>query len=127
MAKTVSNEKLLETLLVYGNAERAARALGVTRNCIYKRLQDDAFRAQYTTAQSAVISAVSLEMTAILSDAVGALHDVVTDDIATDSARISASNALLTHCNRYVETANILRRLDALEAASRTNENINER
>lgn len=122
MAKTVSNEKLLETLLVYGNAERAARALGVTRNCIYKRLQDDAFRAQYTTAQSAVISAVSLEMTAILSDAVGALHDVVTDDIATDSARISASNALLTHCNRYIETANILRRLDALEQANKLNE-----
>ena len=127
MAKTVSNEKLLETLLVYGNAERAARALGVTRNAIYKRLQDETFRAQYTTAQSAVINAVSLEMTAILSDAIGALHDVVTDDIATDSARISASNALLTHCNRYIETANILRRLDALEAANKTNENINER
>ena len=49
MAKTVSNEKLLETLLVYGNAERAAKALGVTRNAIYKRLQDETFRAQYTT------------------------------------------------------------------------------
>lgn len=127
MAKTVSNEKLLETLLVYGNAERAARALGVTRNCIYKRLQDETFRAQYTAAQSAVISAVSLELTAVISDAVGALHDVVTDDIATDSARISAANALLTHCNRYVEVANILRRLDALEAASKINEKTNER
>ena len=66
-------------------------------------------------------------MTAILSDAVGALHDVVTDDIATDSARISASNALLTHCNRYIETASVLRRLDALEKATQINENINER
>ncbi len=127
MAKTVSNEKLLETLLVYGNAEKAAKALGVTRNCIYKRLQDDAFRAQYTAAQSAVINAVSLELTAVVTDAVGALHDVVTDDIATDSARISASNALLQHCVRYVEVASIIRRLDALEAASRTNENTNER
>ena len=127
MAKVVSDTKLLEALISYGNAERAAQALGVTRNCIYKRLQDDAFRAQYTAAQTAVISAVSIEMTAILSDAVGALHDVVTDDIATDNAKISASNALLTHCNRYVETANILRRLDALEAASKANENTNER
>lgn len=127
MAKTVSNEKLLETLLVYGNAERAARALGVTRNAIYKRLQDETFRAQYTTAQSAVINAVSLELSAVISDAVGTLHDVATNDVASDSARISASNALLTHCNRYVETANILRRLDALEAANKTNENINER
>lgn len=122
MAKVVSDTKLLEALISYGNAERAAQALGVTRNCIYKRLQDDAFRAQYTAAQTAVISAVSIEMTAILSDAVGALHDVVTDDIATDSARISAANALLTHCNRYVEVANILRRLDALEQANKLNE-----
>lgn len=127
MAKTVSNEKLLETLLVYGNAERAAKALGVTRNAIFKRLQDETFRAQYTTAQTAIVSAVAFEMTAILSDAVGALHSVVTDDVASDNARISASNALLTHCNRYVETANILRRLDALEQANKTNENINER
>lgn len=127
MAKTVSNEKLLETLLAYGNAERAAKALGVTRNCIYKRLQDDAFRAQYTTAQSAVINAVSLELTAVISDAVGTLHDVATNDVASDGARISASNALLTHCVRYVETASILRRLDALEQASKLNENINER
>lgn len=122
MAKVVSDTKLLEALISYGNAERAAQALGVTRNCIYKRLQDDAFRAQYTAAQTAVISAVSIEMTAILSDAVGALHDVVTDDIATDSARISAANALLTHCNRYLEVANILRRLDALEQANKLNE-----
>lgn len=127
MAKTVSNEKLLETLLVYGNAERAAKALGVTRNAIFKRLQDETFRAQYTTAQTAIVSAVAFEMTAILSDAVGALHSVVTDDVASDNARISASNALLTHCNRYVETASILRRLDALKAANKTNENINER
>lgn len=122
MAKTVSNEKLLETLLVYGNAERAAKALGVTRNAIYKRLQDETFRAQYTTAQSAVINAVSLELTAVISDAVGALHSVVTDDIATDSARISASNALLQHCVRYVEVSSIIRRLDALEAANKLNE-----
>lgn len=127
LPKIVSDAKLLETLLTYGNAERAAQALGISRTAIFKRLQNDAFRAEYNAAQTAIVSAVALEMTAILSDAVGALHSVVTDDIATDSARISASNALLTHCNRYVETANILRRLDALEAANKTTDNINER
>lgn len=127
MPKIVSDAKLLETLLSYGNAERAAQALGISRTAIFKRLQNDAFRAEYNAAQTAIISAVSLELTAVISDAVGTLHDVATNDIASDNARISASNALLTHCNRYVETASVLRRLDALEAASRTNENINER
>lgn len=122
LPKIVSDAKLLETLLSYGNAERAAQALGISRTAIFKRLQNDAFRAEYNAAQTAIVSAVALEMTAILSDAVGALHDVVTDDVASDNARISASNALLTHCNRYVETANILRRLDALEQANKLNE-----
>lgn len=125
--KIVSDAKLLEALLAHGNAERAAQALKISRTAIFKRLQNDAFRAEYNAAQTAIVSAVALELTAAISDAVGALHSVVTDDIATDSAKISASNALLTHCNRYVETANILRRLDALEAANKTNENINER
>lgn len=127
LPKIVSDAKLLETLLTYGNAERAAQALGISRTAIFKRLQNDDFRAEYNAAQTAIVSAVAFEMTAILSDAVGALHSVVTDDVASDNARISASNALLTHCNRYVETASILRRLDALEAANKTNENINER
>lgn len=122
LPKIVSDAKLLETLLTYGNAERAAQALGISRTAIFKRLQNDDFRAEYNAAQTAIISAVSLEMTAILSDAVGTLHDVATNDVASDNARISASNALLTHCNRYVETANVLRRLDALEQANKLNE-----
>lgn len=120
--KIVSDAKLLEALLAHGNAERAAQALGISRTAIFKRLQNDAFRAEYNAAQTAIVSAVALELTAAISDAVGALHDVVTDDVASDNARISASNALLTHCNRYVETASILRRLDALEAANKLNE-----
>lgn len=122
LPKIVSDAKLLETLLTYGNAERAAQSLGISRTAIFKRLQNDDFRAEYNAAQTAVISAVSLEMTAIISDAVGTLHDVATNDVASDNARISASNALLTHCNRYVETASILRRLDALEQANKLNE-----
>ena len=58
----------------------------------------------------------------LLSDAVGTLHDVATNDVASDTARISASNALLQHCVRYVEVASIIRRLDALEAANKLNE-----
>lgn len=122
LPKIVSDAKLLETLLTYGNAERAAQALGISRTAIFKRLQNDDFRAEYNAAQTAIVSAVAFEMTAILSDAVGTLHDVATNDVASDTARISASNALLQHCVRYVEVASIIRRLDALEAANKLNE-----
>ena len=56
MAKKVSDEKLLEMLLVHGGATGAAAALGISRNAVFKRLQEPVFRAQYDAAQGVVLS-----------------------------------------------------------------------
>ena len=121
MAKQVSDSKLLEQLLVHGGVSGAASALGISRNAIYKRLQNAQFRAQFDAAQGAVISAAATCMSAALEVAVGALLDVLHDKSAAPSVKVQAANCLLTHCNRYVEADNVLRRLDALEAQNETN------
>jgi hypothetical protein len=54
-------------------------------------------------------------MTTALDDAIGCLRDVVADSSVSAGIRVQAANALLTHCNRYIESANILRRLEKLE------------
>ena len=46
MPKHISDEQLLTALLVHGGVAKAATALSMSRTAIYKRLQDDAFRAQ---------------------------------------------------------------------------------
>lgn len=117
MAKKISDEKLLEMLLVHGGASGAATALKISRNAIYKRLQDPTFRAQYESAQGAVISTATAAMSAALKDAIGALVDVLNGYDTAPATKVQAANAILTHCNRYIETSNILRRLDALEQA----------
>ena len=117
MPKKVSDEKLLEMLLVHGGVGGAATALGMSRNAIYKRLRDDNFRQRYDETQGVVLSVAASSMTEGLTDAVSALLAVVRDEKAAATVRVSAADALLRHCCRYVESANILRRLDALEQA----------
>ncbi|MBE7009105.1 MAG: hypothetical protein E7422_08230 [Ruminococcaceae bacterium] len=118
MAKKVTDEKLLEMLLVCGGTGGAASALGISRNAIYKRLQDPVFRSQYEAAQGIILSAAAASLTAALDDAVGCLRDVMGSCSASPAIKIQAANAILTHCNRYVESANIVRRLDELEEAA---------
>ena len=125
MAKQVTDEKLLEMLLVHGGVRGAAVALRLSENAIYKRLRDDSFRQQYDRMQGVILSTATAGMTAALEKAVGALVCVLEDEASSPGLKVSAANALLAHCNRYVETTNIMKRLDALEneLKERGNEN----
>ena len=116
MSKHISDEQLLTALLVHGGVAKAATALNMSRNAIYKRLQDKGFRQQYDSSQVALLSVASTAMADALNDAVNALLDVIRDKDSAASVRVSAADSLLRHCCRYIESASICRRLDALEA-----------
>lgn len=116
MSKHVSNEKLIEALLIHGSVRGAAAVLGVSQNMIYKRLKDDNFRNEYDKLQGTVLCTAAAAMCAALDKAIGALIAVLDDPDASAGLKVTAANALLGHANRYVESSNILRRLDALEA-----------
>ncbi|MBQ0038514.1 MAG: hypothetical protein KBS74_07590 [Clostridiales bacterium] len=122
MPKKISDEKLLSALLTFGSVGKTADCIGLTRAAIYKRLADPDFRQRFDDMQGVLLSSTAAQMCDGLSEAVAALLEVIRDTNAAASVRISASDALLRHCNRYLESANIMRRLDALEQAQ--NENI---
>ena len=115
MGKKISDEKILEAMLIHGGVRGAAAVCGISQNAIYKRLQDTAFRSRYDAMQGAMLSTVAAGMTAALDKAVGALVGVLDDPNASPGLKVNAANALLNHANRYIESANILRRLEALE------------
>ena len=115
MAKKITDEALLEALLVHGGVSGAAASLKVTRNAIYKRLQDPVFRAEYDSAQGTVLSIATATMASTLQEAVGTLIDVMNDYEAAPSVKVSAADSLLRHGLRYIETTNILKRISKLE------------
>lgn len=117
MGKTIDDDKLLEALLVHGTVRQTATAVGLSQNAIYRRLQNDDFRARYNSMQGVLLSVTASSMCDALGDAVNTLRAVVNDKDAADGVRVSASDALLRHACRYVEVANVLERLERLENA----------
>lgn len=117
MAKVVTDEKLLALLIEHGSVTKVASVIGVTRNALYKRLQNDDFRQRYEEAKSAVLTDACDAIAVKLEDAASVLHSVAMNDRASDGIRVSAASALLREGLRYIEVANVLKRLDALEKA----------
>lgn len=116
MAKKVSDDKLLETLLIHGGVVReAASSCGLSQNAIYKRLQNTTFRTQYDMLQGIMLSTVALSLIKSLENAVGVLVKLLDDPETSPGIKVTAANSLLSHANRYIESANILRRLNVLE------------
>ena len=122
--KTISDEKLLELLLIHGGVSGAAAACGLSKNAIFRRLQNEDFRSRYDQMQGILLASAAASMSDAIGDAVTTLRKVVNDPETAAGTRVAAADALLRHAARYCEVANVLRRLDALEAAQRQNNEV---
>jgi len=112
-----NDEKILAALLTAGSVRTAATAAGVSVSTIRNRMQDRNFRAAYEAAKSDLLQTASASMLSRLNDATGTITDVMNDGEIPANVRVSAADSLLRHCLRYLATADIERRLAALEAA----------
>ncbi len=111
----ISDEKLLEALLVHGSVSEAAKALECSRTTIYSRLRDPELRQQYSQLQGVVVNAVAGGLAAGAAESVAALRRVLNDPETSRGLLVNAANVVLAHTNRFIENGNILQRLDALE------------
>ena len=118
MGKSISDDKLLELLLTHGSVRSAASACGLSQNAIYRRLQDETFRARYDSMQGILLQTAAASMSDMLQDAVKALKNVCDDMSVSPQIRVNAADCLLRHCLRYAETADILARIERLERAA---------
>ncbi len=116
MAK-LNNEKILSALLTGGSIRSAAKIAGCAESTIRARLKDDAFRSQYEEAKQNVLSEALDSLSARLTDAVSTIASVMESPETPASVRVSAADAVLRHGLKYLEAGNILKRLEALEAA----------
>lgn len=116
---TKNNEQILAALVATGSVRAAAKAVGVSETTIRTRLNDPDFRAEYEKAKSEILTEACDALGARLTLAVDVLCDVLENDATPAAVKVSAASDILRHGLRYIEAANILRRLDALE--QRTN------
>ena len=118
----IDDERILAALIAAGSVRRAAQIADVSESTIRNRLKDDAFRAEYEAAKGEILSEACDALSARLTLAVDGLSSILEDAESSATAKISAADSVLRHGLRYIEAANILRRLDALEAIQAENE-----
>ena len=115
MKKSLTNEKLVELLLVHGSVKATAAALGMSTRAIYARLADPAVRQMYAEARGRLLESATGNLCESLNSAIDFLHSVVDDREAPIALRIQSADSILRHAVRYVEVADVTNRLSALE------------
>lgn len=115
--KHFTDEAILTALLASGSIRQAAAALGCSVGCVRNRLKDEPFRKRYEDEKAAALSEACDCMKIRVTSAVDTLSAVMENADNPATVRVSAADSLLRHALRYIETADILKRLAALEAA----------
>ena len=115
MKKKITDERLIELLLVHGSVKATAAAIGMSTRAIYARLSDPSVRQMYADARGQILENATATLCDALGDAVSFLHDLVIDPDAPLGLKVQSADSLLRHCVRYVETSDVVSRLSALE------------
>lgn len=115
MKKKITDEHLIELLLVHGSVKATAAAIGMSTRAIYARLSDPSVRQMYADARGQMLENATATLCDALGDAVSFLHGLVIDPDAPLGLKVQSADSLLRHCVRYSETCDVLRRISELE------------
>lgn len=116
-----NDEIILSALIAAGSIRAAAKNANVSETTIRTRLNDDDFRQRYEQAKGAILTEACDALSARLTLAVDTLCEVLEDTKNAATVRVSAASEILRQGLRYIEVANILTRLDAIEKAQKDN------
>lgn len=124
MLKTerINDQQILAALIASGSIRAAAKSVNISESTIRNRLNDPDFREMYDKAKGEILTEACDTLASRLTLAVDGLSSILEDAESPATAKISAADSVLRHGLRYIEAANILRRLDALEAIQEENE-----
>lgn len=113
--QSVSDETILTALLEHKTVEAAAQACNVTRQTIYNRLSNPAFKQEYQNHRTQIIEQACSMLQSRMVEAVEVLAEIANNGRAAKMARVLAAKAILEYGLKSVELTNILPRIEALE------------
>lgn len=109
------DERIMAALLSCGSIAEAGQKAGVSRTMIYKRLSDDAFKAEYNARRAAVLDEACNALQSTLTEATQVIREIMANEENAPQIRLNAAALILQNCLKYVEQVNIISRLEKLE------------
>lgn len=111
----VGNEQIIAALIQAPDVKRAAQSLEITPQCIYNRLRDSVFRAEYAAARGRILEESCYKLQSYVKDCVETMHEIAVDAENAPQIRLNACDALLRHMVRISELVDVMARLEKLE------------
>ena len=108
---------LIAELLQRPTIREAAEAVNLGEATAHRWLRDPAFQRSYKAARQQIIDVCISRLQKVSSEAVEVLREILHDNTAPASSRVSASKIVLELSLKGLEVSDILERLDNLERA----------
>ena len=109
-------EKVLSALLQTPTLTDAAKLAGVSEVTVWRYLRDPVFSEKYHNARKAVLDTAIKKLQAASGEAVETLRLIMAKENANPGARVSAAKVVLEQAIKTGEIAEVLRRIESLEA-----------
>ena len=110
---------MIAALITCPTIKEAATQAKIGETTLHKRLNDPGFQKKYRSACVELVKEHAATMQIAMGEAIGTLREIIKDKEAAGGVRASAADTILRNAMKLTEQANILERLDALEAAQR--------
>ena len=115
MGKSRKADNILQALLTHRTIREAAQTAKVSERVIYDYLADPAFESRYRAARDDIIRGVSNHLRECMGEAVDIIADIMRDKENRVADRLAAAKAVLEFGDKYIESNDILERLEKLE------------
>lgn len=122
MSQRIPDDVIIDALVKGGSVRAASKKLGISERTIANRLQNVKFRQRYEDAKSSILTEAVEGMKQRVKLAVNTLTEVMQEKNNPATVRVSAADAMLRHFVRYIEVAEMEKRITALERSNEANE-----
>jgi hypothetical protein len=113
---TAEQREVLDALMSYPTKTTAAKALGISRPALYRKLQkDDELREAYEEARAQAIADATDSLQNIAEQSVAVLHRIANDPGVVPTVRVAAASKILDMALKPHELQDVLTRLETLE------------
>ena len=115
MAKTYTDEKIAELLMMHGSVSSVSTVTKLTRAAIYQRIKTPEFRKMFETYSRSALNAASGELSCACSTAIQTLVSVCNDKGINAQTRVQAAQTILTNAVKLADVTREQREQDEID------------
>lgn len=101
----ISDEKIITALAMYGSVSATAEQLQIAESTIYRRLQDNEFRARLEVVKGDILHEFKLVYMESAEKARRVTESIMNDESTNPAIRLQASQAIIKTAIKFIELA----------------------